>query len=170
MNRPRVVFDTNVFILEMAKAGLKGSFVTADPSQLSSSNLVLDALNEAEHTLAISPQVLDEYWRLIAKLGGGACIVHIIVRRLSGLRLAGRLVRSNPKLEPRDLPDIEPKDRHVVQCAIGAKASIIVSRDGNHLVSRDAAQLLLARYGIGAMRPREYRQLCRQAVRTAQST
>lgn len=154
----------------MAKASLMGSFGVADPTRLSSSNFVLDALNDAGHTLAISPHLLDEYWRLTAELGGGACIVHIVVRRLSELRQAGRLVRSNPKLEPPDLHEIEPKDRHVVRCAVGAKANIIVSRDSNHLVSPDAAKLLHDRYGIEAMRPREYRQLCRQSVRTAQST
>jgi predicted nucleic acid-binding protein len=169
LSSQRVVLDTNVFIVEMAKFGLKGTFGTADPAQLSSRNEVFEALNHAGHVLAISPLVLEEYWRKLTELGGGASVVHVIVRRLSELRQAGRLVRSNVALEPTALDDIEAKDRHVVACAVGARASFLVTRDGSHLVSKAATDLLGRKYGITAMRPREYEKLCSRYADSAAS-
>jgi len=82
--------------------------------------------------------------------------VEIAVRKLVELQSLGLLVRSNPRLEARPPQDIPAKDEHLVKCATGSGANIIVTNDGTHLNNVAMRQTLELLYGIKVRWPHEY--------------
>jgi len=111
------------------------------------------------------PAVVEEYLRILEREGGGGVCVEVVVRKLAELQSVGLLVRSNPKLEMEPPKDIPAKDKHLVKCATGTDAGVIVTSDSTHLNNREMRQTLESSYSIKVRLPHEYRDLCGGAAR-----
>lgn len=144
MTRPTVVVDTNVFMLEAHKSGL---LTKGLPTKLTVIR-VYDLIKKHGLRLGISREVLQEYKNKINTEGVGGAYISLIVQRLSELRTLGLLVRSNERIVNTHDIDIVEKDKHIVICAKGTRASVLISNDKHHLNNPNKAQYLQITHGI----------------------
>ena len=144
MTRPTVVVDTNVFMREAHQSGLLAKGLPPRPIVIR----VYDLIKKHGLRLGISREVLQEYKYKINAEGVGGAYITLIVQRLSELRALDQLVRSNERIVNPDDIDITPKDKHIVVCAKGTRASVIVSNDRHHLINPEKSQYLRHTHGI----------------------
>jgi predicted nucleic acid-binding protein len=139
-------------MLEAHQSGLLAKGLPAKPIVIR----VYDLIKKHGLRLGISREVLQEYKDKINAEGIGGAYITLIVQRLSELRTLGQLVRCNERIVNPDDIDIAPKDKHIVVCAKGTRASVIVSKDRHHLINPEKAQYLLNIHGIEVLSPYDF--------------
>ncbi len=110
----RVIADTNTVV---------SAFLWGGPPAA-----VLAAAREGRITLFTSPVLLAEVEDVLSREKFAARIARVgssVPQMLAGLRALSAIVRPTP-IEPTSR---DPDDDHVLACAIGAQAALIVTRD-----------------------------------------
>jgi len=127
----KVVLDTNVFV--------SGVFFTGPPHK------ILEAWRDGKIQLLLSPAILEEYRRVMSELA----------LRFPEIRVEGVIefmaVHSEIIL-PSSLPPVirvDPSDDKFLECAVGRKATCIVTGD-KHLLKLHKFK------GVSILKPREF--------------
>ena len=111
-----VTLDTNVLISATVFGGIPGR--------------IIDAVIDRRFVLALSPAILHEYREVLSrsKFGIGADAVEMLTRDLEA-----HATIVHPTKRHAIVAD-DPDDNAIIDCAVEAKAEVIVSGD-NHLTS-----------------------------------
>jgi uncharacterized protein len=141
--RLRTIFDTNIYIA----AALR-------PGQHADRWLDIASLPTSGMQLFVSSQILDElHLKLTEKFGFKDTEIHRFVERI---KVVAQVVEPAIRL---DIISTDPKDNIIVECAVAARAHLIVSADTD--------LLKLGQYeGIGIAHPRELKNIFASDLRT----
>ena len=127
----KVVLDTNVFV--------SGVFFTGPPHK------ILEAWRDGKIHLLLSPEILEEYQRVMRELA-----VQFPEIKIEGLM--GFVIVHSEIILPSLLPPViqgDPSDDKFLECAVAGEATCIVTGD-KHLLR------LLKFRGIPILKPREF--------------
>jgi len=138
-----VVFDTNVFV--RATAGLEDE------------HAALGAMIRICHTLVVSPEISDEYHRVIRRYGYNSLVIILRGEELKAMQKL-RELDSAMALGIEVGVEIPDKDLPFIRVAIAASATYLVTQDDRHFLSKK--EEIKAKHKIIVVRPREYCDIC----------
>jgi len=128
----RVVVDTNVFV---------SSFFGGYPRQ------VIDLWRQGEMTLCLSKEIVDEYIRVLQRLG----LEEEELEEILSLFARGFHCLFTSKTPSLRIIDEDPADDKLFECAVALKAE--------YIISGDAAVVRVENYmGIKVIGPKEFTQ------------
>ncbi len=142
MKRPHIVLDTNVLISALLFGGL--------PAE------ILDVIVARVVQCSLSPSILDELKDVLQrpKFGFSSQQAIAIVEELSTLCT---IVSPSERI---NIVTADPDDNRILECALEARAEIVVSGDA-HLLE------LAVHEGIRILNPSEFLQIVRKNIPTA---
>lgn len=139
-----VVFDTNVYV--RAIAGLEEE------------HAAWGAMVRICHSLVVSQDISDEYYRVINRYGYNSWLIIIKGEELKAMQKLKELPAEMDTGMDVEV-EVPEKDLPFLKAAIVAGASYLVTQDDRHFLSKKVD--IKAKHNITVVSPREYYDICK---------